>query len=74
MKIGDIVYLAEPVKWRRTPEGDWDEHIYPIGTPVKIIGYGPRGENIEFVETGVEMHECMFVKFSKTNPLANKTE
>lgn len=74
MKIGDIIYLAEPVEWRKTPKGDWNEHIYPIGTPVKIIGCGPRGYDIEFVETGVEMHECMFVKFSETNPLANKTK
>lgn len=66
MKIGDIVYLAEPVKWRKTPDGDWDEHIYPAGTPVKIIGdSGYRGWDIEFIETGVKMLECRFVKFSE---------
>lgn len=72
MKIGDIVYLAEPVKWRRTLEGDWNEHIYPIGTPVEIINCSSRGYDIKFVETEVEMHECMFVKFSETNPFENK--
>ena len=72
MKIGDIVYLAESVKWRKTPNGDWNEYIYPIGTPVEIIGCGDRGYDIKFIETNVEMHECAFVKFSKTNPLMNK--
>lgn len=68
MKIGDIVYLAEPVEWRKTPDGDWNEHIYPVNTPVKIIGNsGYRGWDIEFVETGVKMLECgSFVKFSET--------
>lgn len=55
MKIGDIVYLAEPVEWCKTPDGDWNEHIYPVNTPVKIIGdSGYRGWDIEFVETGVK--------------------
>ena len=67
MKIGDIVYLAEPVEWRKTPDGDWNEYVYPINTPVKIIGdSGFRGWNVEFVETGVKMCECAFVKFSET--------
>lgn len=74
MKIGDIVYLIEPVKWRKTPDGDWNEHVYPIGTPVEIINCGFRGFDVKFVETGVEMHECRFVKFSETNPLENKKE
>ena len=29
MKIGDIVYLTEPVRWRKTPDGDWNEYEYP---------------------------------------------
>lgn len=68
MKIGDIVYLAEPVEWRKTPDGNWNEYVYPVGTPVKIIGdSGYRGWDIEFVETGVKMLECgPFVKFSET--------
>ena len=68
MKIGDIVYLAEPVKWRKTPDGDWNEYVYPINTPVKIIGdSGYRGWDIEFIETGIKMCECgPFVKFSET--------
>lgn len=67
MKIGDIVYLAEPVEWRKTSDGDWNEHIYPVGTPVKIIGdSGSRGLDVEFIETGVKMCECRFVKFSST--------
>ena len=65
MKIGDIIYLAEPTRWRLTPDGDWDEHLYPTGTPVKIIGEGERGLDVEFVETGVRMEECMFVKFTQ---------
>ena len=72
MKIGDIVYLAEPVKRRKTPGGDQDEYEYPIGTPVEIINCGPRGYNIKFIETRVEMYECAFVKFSETNPSENK--
>lgn len=36
MKIGDIVYLTEPVRWRKTPDGDWNE--YPVGTPLRVIG------------------------------------
>lgn len=68
MKIGDIVYLAQPVKWRKTPEGNWNEHTYPIGTPVEIIACGDRGFDVRFIETGVEMCECRFIKFSKTKP------
>lgn len=71
MKIGDIVYLAEPVEWRKTPDGDWNEHVYPVNTLVKIIGdSGFRGWDIEFVETGVKMLECIGVKLSST-PLNN---
>ena len=74
MKIGDIVYLAEPVQWRKTPNGDWDEYTYPVNTPVKIIGdSGYRGWDIEFVETGIKMCECAGVKFSST-PLNNCTK
>lgn len=69
MRIGDIVYLTEPCRWRRTPDGDWDEYEYPIGTPLRIIGdSGYRGFDLEFVETGVKMLECCFVKFSKIKP------
>lgn len=35
MKIGDIVYLTEPVRWRKTPDGDWNE--YPVETGVKML-------------------------------------
>lgn len=62
MKIGDIVYLAEPTEWYKTPDFK-EETIYPAGTPVRIIGSGFRGWDVEFVETGVKMLECRFVKF-----------
>jgi len=65
MKIGDIIYLAEPIRWRLTPDADWNERLYPAGTPVKIIGNGERGLDVEFIETGVRMEECMFVKFTQ---------
>lgn len=65
MAIGDTIYLAEPIRWRLTPNGDWNEHLYPAGTPVKIIGQGERGLDVEFIETGVRMEECMFVKFTQ---------
>lgn len=69
MKIGDIVYLTEPIRWRKTPDGDWDEHEYPIGTPLKVIGFsGIRGLDLEFVENGIKMCECAFVKYSKIPP------
>lgn len=56
MKIGDIVYLTEPVRWRKTPDGDWNE--YPVGTPPRVIGdSGYRGLDLEFIETGVKMLE-----------------
>lgn len=68
MKIGTIVYLTEPVKWRKTPDGDWNE--YPIGTPLRVIGdSGVRGLDLEFVETGIKMLECRFVKYSTENPI-----
>lgn len=74
MKIGDIVYLTEPVEWRKTPDGNYDEYIYPVGTPVKIIGdSGYRGWDIEFVETGIKMYECVGIKLSST-PLNNCTK
>lgn len=74
MKIGDIVYLTEPVEWRKTPDGEWNEYVYPVNTPVKIIGdSGYRGWDIEFIETGVKMCECACVKFSST-PLNNCTK
>lgn len=70
--IGDIVYLTEPIRWRKTPGGDWNEHEYPIGTPLKVIGYsGHRGLDLEFVENGIPMYECGLVKFSKENPIKN---
>lgn len=69
MNIGDIIYLAEPVKWRKTPKGDWDEYEYPIGTPVKIRAVGPRGYDITFIETDVDMDECGLIKFTSINPL-----
>ena len=65
MKIGDIIYLEEPIRWRLTPDGNWNEHLYPAGTPVKIIGKGERGLDVEFIETGVRMEECRFVKFTQ---------
>lgn len=65
MEIGDIIYLEEPIRWRLTPDGNWNEHLYPAGTPVKIIGKGERGLDVEFIETGVRMEECRFVKFTQ---------
>lgn len=71
MKIGDIVYLKKPIRWYKTPNNYEETTIYPIGTPVKIIGdSGYRGWNVKFVENGVKMLECAFVKFSSTNPLS----
>lgn len=68
MKIGTIVYLTEPLKWRKTPDGDWDE--YPIGTPLRVIGdSGMRGPDLEFIENGIQIGECAFVKFSTENPI-----
>lgn len=75
MKIGDIVYLTEPIRWRKTPDGSWDEYEYPIGTPLRIINDSPfRGYDLEFVENGIIMCECAFVKFSDVNPLCNETK
>lgn len=69
MKIGDIVYLTEPVRWRKTPDGDWNEYEYPVGTPLRVIGdSGYRGLDLEFIETGVKMPECAFVQYSRTKP------
>lgn len=69
MKIGDIVYLTEPVRWRKTPDGDWNEYEYPVGTPLRVIGgSGYRGLDLEFIETGVKMLECTFVQYSRTKP------
>lgn len=65
MEIGDIIYLEEPIRWRLTPTGHWNEHLYPAGTPVKIIGWGERGLDVEFIETGVKMEECRYVKFTQ---------
>lgn len=69
--IGDIVYLTEPVTWRCTPDGSWDEHVYPVGTACKIVGRTEgRGFDIEFVENGIYMGECgPFVKFSTVKPV-----
>lgn len=70
MEIGTIVYLTEPCKWRKTPNGNWDEYEYPIGTPLRVIGdSGMRGLDLEFVENGIKMLECAFVKFSTKNPI-----
>lgn len=67
MKIGDIIYLAEPVRWYKYPNNYNEECIYPAGTPVRIIGdSGYRGWDVEFIETGVKMLECRFVKFVET--------
>ena len=64
MKIGDIVYLAEPTEWYKNPDHSDGIIEYPAGTPVRIIGdSGFRGWDVEFVETGVKMLECRFVKF-----------
>lgn len=69
MKIGDIVYLTEPVRWRKTPDGDWNEYEYPVGTPLRVIGDSEyRGLDLEFIETGVQMLECAFVQYSRTKP------
>lgn len=73
MKIGDIVYLTKPTRWRKTPNGDWDEYEYPIGTPLKVIGSsGCRGLDLEFVENGIKMYECAFVEFSLKNPIEHR--
>lgn len=73
MNIGDIVYLTEPIRWRKTFDGDWNEYEYPIGTPLKVIGSsGFRGLDLEFIENGIKMYECRFVKFSSENPLSNE--
>lgn len=75
MEIGTIVYLTEPCKWRKTPDSDWNEHEYPIGTPLRVIGdSGLRGPDLEFIENGVQMLECRFVKYSTKNPLESKKE
>lgn len=74
MKIGDIVYLAEPKVWYKYPNNYNEECTYPAGTPVKIIGdSGYRGWDVEFVETGVKMLECAFVKFVEIPPVAKES-
>lgn len=67
MEIGDIVYLAESKKWYKYPGKYNKEIVYPVGTPVRIIGEsGYRGWDIEFVETSVRMLECGNIKLSET--------
>lgn len=71
--IGNTVYLTEPVRWRKTPNGGWNEYEYPIGTPLRIIGSSSFRElDLEFLETGVKMLECRSVKFSDKNPLKDE--
>ena len=66
------LYAAEPFRWRKTENGDWDEHEYPVGTKVEIIGIGPRGYDVKIVETGVLMFETRLMKWSST-PLQPRT-
>lgn len=74
MKIGDIVYLGEPKEWYKTPNNFNEMIVYPAGTPVKIIGdSGYRGWDVEFVETGVKMLECVFVKFVEIPPVSKES-
>ena len=64
MEIGDIVYLAEPTERYKNPDHSDGIIEYPAGTPVRIIeDSGFRGWDVEFIETGVKMLECRFIKF-----------
>lgn len=67
------LYAAEPFIWRKGQTGNWDEHEYPIGTKVEIIGSGPRGFDVKIVETGVEMLETGSMKWSET-PIKKSVE
>lgn len=66
------LYAVEPFKWRRTPHGDWNEHTYPAGTPVEIIGSSCRGYDVRIVENGIEMYETGLMQWSDT-PINTET-
>lgn len=63
-----FLYAVESFTWRETPDGDWDEHLYPAGTKVEVIGSGGRGYDVKICETEVIMCETGLMKWS-TKPL-----
>lgn len=64
--MAKYLYSKEPFTWRKTPDGDWDEHLYPKGTKVEIIGSSSRGYDVKICETGVVMYETGLMEWSKT--------
>lgn len=62
--MAKFLYAVEPFTWRETSDGDWDEHLYPAGTKVEVIGSSARGYDVKICETGVVMFETGLMKWS----------
>lgn len=62
------LYAVKSFKWRKTEQGNWNEHEYPAGTKVEVIGRSARGYDVKIVETGVEMYKTGLMEWS-TEPI-----